>query len=160
MSEFPIAVTGVVPGVLPGVSAPSKRPEVRESWDKNFNPATDATPVVRFGAVFVSPGRYWHAGMGVFMDANAALLDPNSCEECGTDYDENGHVVGPDVRYMVRVRRPEHLFLTKPVYEWTYCGRCLTPVEVETQRQQLLEGMPEAAPQPRRKARRTRAWVP
>lgn len=163
MAEIPTRLAALLPGVLPPEAAPAgyRRPEVKESWDKDFNPVMDATPVVRFGAVYVAPGRYLDAGTGHFLDQNAALIAPETCEECGTDHDENGRIVGPDFRYMVRVQKPEHLFLTKPVYEWAYCRRCLTPDEVETQRQRLLDGMPapEAMTRPKQR-RRTRTWIP
>lgn len=130
-----------------------ERPEVKESWEKDFNPVMDATPVVRFGAVFVRPNRYFDAASGHFLDANAALIAKESCEICGTDFDERGRISGPDYRYMVRVLRPEHLFATKPVYEWTWCRRCLTPEDVEAQRQDVFEGMPAPMPPNRRRKR-------
>ena len=160
MLEVPTRLAGLLQRLKGEDAAKPERPEVKESWHKDFNPVMDATPVVRFGAVFISPGRYYDAGSGHFLDKNAALIAPETCEECGTDYDEKDRISGPDFRYMVRVQRPEHLFAMKPVYEWTWCRRCLTPDEVEAQRQDVFEGMPAPAPSPKRRRRRTRTWVP
>lgn len=145
-------LAGLIPGLAPAPNV--ERPPVKESWHPGYNPVTDATAVVDFGAVFLAPGRYLQQATGLLMDANGALKSPDACEECGTEYNARRQIIGADYRYMVRVLKPEHLLVrNKVIYEWTYCRRCLTPEELEAARQ--LNLMPPAQGQTTKRRRKS-----
>lgn len=106
----------------------------------NWNPKTDAVAVKRFGAVFVSPGRYLLRESGLYMDKNGALLDPDDCPVCGSNLAN-----GIDYRFWVRVvdwRRPLE-------YTWTHCSRCVSEEELAEIRRQA-----DMAPPPKYPTRR------
>lgn len=114
---------------------PKPRPEgLKEPWHAGYNPVTDATPVVRFGATWVREGR-WQTADGLLMDANGALVDPDECPGCGS-------TPGNDMSMWVKAR-PENPFAPAWQFDWTYCRVC-TPMQKRAE-------LPERRPGPSRR---------
>lgn len=105
----------------------------------DWNPRTDAVAVKRFGAVFVSPGRYLLRESGLYMDKNGCLLDPDECPLCGSNLDK-----GIDYRFMVRIDNPRGKRLD---YQWGYCGLCVSEDEIREIRRQAAIAPPPKYPQ-------------
>jgi len=100
----------------------------------NWNPRTDAVAVKRFGAVFVSPGRYLLRETGLYMDKNGCLLDTEDCPVCGSNLEK-----GIDYRFWVRVvdvRAP------RLEYTWTHCSRCVGDDELASIRSKAAAYVP------------------
>ena len=106
----------------------------------DWNPRTDAVAVKRFGAVFVSPGRYKLPGSNLYMDKNGALIDPTDCPVCGSN-----PTTGADYRFRVRIDDPRGKRLD---YKWAYCGLCVSDAEIAEIRAKAMAA-PPAVPQKR-----------